>query len=269
VKNKYGIQKISSEADFHDRWASEINEEEIDVISSFTGSTSPENRYLISFLGNLQGKRILELGCGAGENSIYFALQGANVTATDISEGMLEKTNRLAKKYGVKIDTHKMDAMNITFENDAFDVVYAANTLHHVDTPTAIHEIHRVLKPGGFMCTWDPLCHNPIINIYRRMATKVRTIDEHPLSINIIDSIRAKFSHLDYETFWFFSLWIFLRFYLIEKIHPNDQRYWKKIVLEEKRLRPLYYKLERFDLLVKKIPFVKRFGWNIALAARK
>lgn len=260
---------VADEAEFHDRWAEEIDVDQIDLETCFHGSTSPENRFIIEQLGSVRGLRVLELGAGAGENSVYFALQGAEVTATDISPGMLEVVQRLAARHGVRVETRVANAMALEFPDGSFDVVYAANTFHHVDPAVALREVHRVLKPGGRLCSWDPLTHNPVINIYRRMATKVRSRDEMPLSIHFVDDVRRLFSEVRYDTFWFFTLWIFMQFYLIERVHPNKERYWKKILFEEKRLRSLYLRLEKLDRLVKKVPYFRRFAWNLAIVATK
>jgi hypothetical protein len=64
-------------------------------------------------------------------------------------------------------------------------------------------------------------------------------------------------------------LWIFLQFYLIEKVDPNQERYWKKIIMEQERLKPLYLRLEKLDVLLKKLPLMKRFAWNLAVVATK
>jgi len=260
---------IQKEAAFHDDWAKSIDIDTIDINRYFTGVTCPENRFLLYHLGNLSGKKILELGCGAGENSVYFATQGAHCTATDISPGMLKKAQQLTKKHHVRVKTQVEDAMNLSFKANTFDIVYAANTMHHVDPHRMLEETHRVLKPGGLLCTWDPLIHNPLINIYRRLATQIRSDDESPLNISIVKNAQQLFSHVTYDTFWLATLWIFIQFFLIEHVHPNQERYWKKIILEEKRLRPLYLKLESLDRLLKKIPGFKRYAWNIAIAATK
>lgn len=60
-------------------------------------------------------------------------------------------------------------------ESEMFDVAYAGNVLHHVDIAVTLGEIHPVLRPGGALVSWDPLAHNPLINIYRRMGSPVRT----------------------------------------------------------------------------------------------
>lgn len=262
-------KRLRKEIAFHDNWAAKIAVENLDVDIYFEGSTCPENRFIVRQLGNVRGKRLLDLGCGAGENSVYFARKGADCVATDISSGMVDTALKLAEKYGVSIEGKVINAMEIDFPENSFDIVYAANILHHVNPQLALREMHRVVKPGGKVCFWDPLKHNPIINIYRRIAKDVRTEDETPLDINIVQFTKKLFSEVEYDTFWLVSLWVFIQFYLIERVDPNRERYWKKIIDEEPRLRSLYYRLEGLDRLVKKVPFMKRFAWNIAVVATK
>jgi SAM-dependent methyltransferase len=221
-------------------------------------------------MGDIQGKLLLDLGCGAGENSVYFGKKGARCVATDYSPGMVEVALKLADANGVTIEGCTANAMALDFPDNTFDLVYASNLLHHIPDPKiALKEMHRVLKPGGKACFWDPLKHNPVINVYRRMATAVRTDDEMPLDINIVNYIKTLFSETAYDTFWIATLWIFLRFYLIERVDPNQERYWKKIIIEQERLAPSYQRLEQVDRVLKKLPFVKRLAWNLAVVATK
>lgn len=261
---------LAKERDFHDRWAAVIDIDGIRVTDYFEVCTAPENRFILQHLGNLQGKTILDLGCGAGENSVYFAIQGANCVAADYSPKMVDVALKLAENNQVSISGKVVNAMEIDFPDNCFDVVYAANLLHHLADPKqAICEMHRVLKPGGKACFWDPLKHNPIINIYRRMATNVRTEDEMPLDIQIVDFVGHIFPEVRYDTFWLATLWIFLQFYFIERVHPNQERYWKKIITEHERLAPVYHRLEKLDRAFKKLPFSKRMAWNLAVVATK
>ncbi|CBN54270.1 MULTISPECIES: class I SAM-dependent methyltransferase [Kamptonema] len=261
---------LEKERQFHDAWASTIDVDGIRVKDYFEACTAPENRFILKQLGDITGKKLLDLGCGAGENSVYFAKKGALCVATDYSPGMVEVALQLAEKNGVKIEGCTANAMELEFPDNTFDIVYASNLLHHLPEPKiAIREMHRVLKPGGKACFWEPLKHNPIINVYRRMATKVRTEDETPLDINIVKFVNSLYSDVAYDTFWLATLWIFLRFYLIERVHPNKERYWKKIIIEQARLEPEYRRLENLDNLLKKLPGMKRFAWNLAVVARK
>jgi ubiquinone/menaquinone biosynthesis C-methylase UbiE len=255
---------LKREREFHDLWAAAIDVEGIHVRDYFETCTAPENRFILRHLGDVKGKYLLDLGCGAGENSVYFATKGARCVAADYSPGMVEVALKLADANQVAVEGRTINAMEIEFPDNTFDIVYASNLLHHIPNPKlAIREMHRVLKPGGKACFWDPLKHNPIINVYRRIATKVRTEDETPLDINIANFVQSLFSHTEYD------IWIFLRFYLIEKVNPNEERYWKKIILEHDRLRPTYQRLEKLDRTLKQVPGMKRFAWNIAVVATK
>jgi hypothetical protein len=60
-----------------------------------------------------------------------------------------------------------------------------------------------------------------------------------------------------------------VQFYLVEKVHPNQERYWKKIIMEHQRLQPTYLFLERIDRLLKYVPGMKRWAWNLAVVAQK
>lgn len=265
----YTRKQLIRERKFHNKWAYSLEPKQIDVITAFEGSTAPENRFIMSRIGNVNGKYLLDLGCGSGTSSIYFALKGARCVASDWSPEMVKVTKRLAESHQVEIEARVIEAMNIDFPDDSFDIVYASNLLHHVDTQQTLREICRVLKPGGFSCTWDPLRYNPIINVYRRLARQFRTIDEHPLGFQTLRYARNLFTEVKYETFWFATLWIFLQFFLFEKVHPSQERYWKKILDEEHRLRKLYLRLDRLDGLIKKFHIFERFAWNIAMVAVK
>ncbi|MCL2923830.1 MAG: class I SAM-dependent methyltransferase [Trichodesmium sp. MAG_R04] len=261
---------LAKERKFHDIWASIIDIEGIRVVDYFESCTAPENRFILKQMGDLKDKHLLDLGCGAGENSVYFAKKGARCLATDYSSGMVDVAVNLAAKNSVKVEGKVMDAMALEFPDNTFDFVYASNLLHHLPNPRlTIREMHRVLKPGGKACFWDPLKHNPVINVYRRIATKVRTEDETPLDINIVDFVKFLYSETAYDTFWLATLWIFIKFYLIEKVDPNQERYWKKIIIEHQRLEPMYSRLEQLDVVLKKLPLMKRFAWNLAVVATK
>ena len=223
---------MSREERFHDEWGQSIEPDRVPVIGSFEACTAPENRFIMSWLGDVSGLRVLDLGSGAGEAATYFALRGAEVTAADSSSEMLKVVRLVAARHGVHVTCEKQDANELRMPPRSFDIVYAANLLHHVDLDRCLAEVARVLKPNGRFVSWDPLRHNPAINVYRRMAAAVRTVRERPLSIRHIRVFRRHFRHVEYRCFWLTALWIFMRFFLIERVHPSKQRYWKKVILE-------------------------------------
>ena len=259
----------AGEEHFHDLWGRSIDPDQVLVVESFEAVTAPENRFIMSWLGDVRGLRVLDLGCGAGEAAVYFARQGANVTAADLSSGMLEVTQAVARRFGVAVDCVQLNADGIDFRDDSFDVVYAANLLHHVELDDCIDALRRVLAPGGRFVSWDPLRHNPVINVYRRMAAAVRTADESPLDIADVGRFRRYFQTVEQRSFWLATLWIFLKFYLVERVHPSQQRYWKKIITDAERLEPTYRRLEALDrLLLRWAPWLQRMCWNIVICCR-
>lgn len=261
--------RLASEEAFHDEWASSVRPEEVLVHESFEACTAPEHRRILELLGDLKGKRLLDLGSGLGEASVYFALRGAKVTACDLSSGMLDLAKRVAAHHKVEIATHQAPAEKTGLPDASFDIVYAGNLLHHVNIAPTLDEARRILAPGGIFVSWDPLAHNPIIDVYRFMAGGMRTPDEHPLSMKDLDLFRARFCEVRWDCFWFFTLAVFVRFYL-EGAHPSKQRYWKKILKEAARLEPFHSRLESWDRrLLRAFPWLGRYCWNIVIWARK
>ncbi|MEX2451858.1 MAG: class I SAM-dependent methyltransferase [Rhodospirillales bacterium] len=104
-------------------------------------------------LHELQGKRVLEIGCGAGGHSALFASYGAVMTSVDITPSRVNSTQYkfdLLGDAGRLCRAMQADAENLPFEDSAFEIVYSNGVLHHtLDTEKALEEVFRVLKPGG------------------------------------------------------------------------------------------------------------------------
>lgn len=262
--------RLDREAAFHDEWALAVDPATVLVTESFQACTAPENRWIMEILGDVRGKRVLDLGCGLGEAAVFFATRGADVTASDVSPGMLELVGRVAAHHQVSVTVHCAPAEDTRLPGDSFDIVYAANVLHHIDTATGLDEIRRVLKPGGTFVSWDPLAHNPAINVYRRMAMKLRTVDEHPLRWSDLELFRSRFKDVRTRCFWLTTLLLFVRFYVVDRIHPSAERYWKLILTRADRLSGSYRPLERIDrMLLRAMPWLGRYCWNVVVTGRK
>lgn len=258
-------EKHLSEETFHDKWAKEINPSELLVFETFESITAVENKYAFDTFGDLVGKTLLDLGCGAGETSVYFALKGAKVTAADISMGMLKIAETLSRKYGVNIVTIRSVAERLEFPDYSFDYIFGNGVLHHVQLDQAIKEIKRVLKPNGKAIFVEPLNHNPLIHVYRILAKNVRTPTEHPFEFKDFKLARQHFGRVTHREFWLFSLLIFVIF-LCKGAHPSKERYWKKIVVEGEKYRKSYTFLKKLDdFMLKLFPFLGRFCWNTVI----
>lgn len=102
-------------------------------------------------LADLAGKRVLEIGPGAGGHSALFARHGAMVAAVDITQARIRATAEKFKILGAgDCVVMQGDAESLPFDDGTFDIVYSNGVLHHTnDTQKAIDEVFRVLKPGG------------------------------------------------------------------------------------------------------------------------
>ena len=101
-------------------------------------------------LGELKGKRILEVGCGGGLMTEAYAAAGANVAGIDRSLPSLAAARRHASAGGLQIDYVGSLGERLPFPDAAFDAVVSADTLEHVDdVAQVVAEASRVLKPGG------------------------------------------------------------------------------------------------------------------------
>lgn len=146
-KNKY----LASEASFQDSKIEYNVRKELDKYYS-DSAYKYKNQYIFDVIGNVEGKRILDLGCGAGYTSLKLLKKGAHVTAIDISPKSIEHLAGEVKALGMsdRITALVMDAHNLQFDDGYFDLVVGDGILHHLpDLEKALAEIKRVLKPTG------------------------------------------------------------------------------------------------------------------------
>jgi SAM-dependent methyltransferase len=102
-------------------------------------------------LGDVRGRRILEVGCGSAAGSRWLVTQGARPVALDLSAGMLRHASVLNDKTGIRTPLIQGDATALPFGAGHFDVVFTAfGAVPFVtDSARVMREVHRVLRPGG------------------------------------------------------------------------------------------------------------------------
>jgi 2-polyprenyl-3-methyl-5-hydroxy-6-metoxy-1,4-benzoquinol methylase len=99
---------------------------------------------------HLTGKRVLEIGCGMGSIAAALAKGGANLTAIDITTTAIDITKRRFKTLGLQGDIRQLDAEQLDFADNTFDMVWSWGVIHHsANMAGIIQQIHRVLKSGG------------------------------------------------------------------------------------------------------------------------
>jgi SAM-dependent methyltransferase len=102
-------------------------------------------------LGDVRGRRMLELGCGAAAGARWLRTQGAEVVALDLSAGMLRHAREMSDRSGVRVPLVQADALALPFADGAFDIVCTAfGAVPFVaDSAAVMREAARVLRPGG------------------------------------------------------------------------------------------------------------------------
>jgi len=119
----------------------------------------------LNLLGNVEGKKIVELGCGAAENSITLAKKGGICTGVDMSSEQLKIAKNLILENKVKIELIEGDIENLTmFDNGIFDIALSIFALDWMqDLFTAFKEAYRILKPNGIFVFST---QHPIYNLF-------------------------------------------------------------------------------------------------------
>jgi ubiquinone/menaquinone biosynthesis C-methylase UbiE len=204
-------------------------------------------------LTNCRNKAVLEIGCGIESHAILFASQGALVTGIDISLVALKIIQQeiFGQTLENRITFVQMDAQNMTFEDNSFDIVCGRGILHHLNIDSTCREVLRVLRPGGKAVFLEPLGHNPFINFYRKLTPKQRTEDEHPLSNADIKKISDIFGSIKVNYFNLITLLAtpFRNLFLFHKL---------LLILS---------KIDSF--LFRAMPFLKSWAWIITIYVQK
>jgi ubiquinone/menaquinone biosynthesis C-methylase UbiE len=120
---------------------------------------------------------VLEVGCGTGILSLGVAPHVAKVIGTDISPEMIDVARDKAQRQGISnVEFRVGDGYSLAFEDGSFDTVLLLNTLHIVKEPEAVlREVHRLLKPSGYLVTATD-CYAEPVPLYTRLMLGVQRL---------------------------------------------------------------------------------------------
>ena len=198
--------RYQKEADFHNSAYSEkLREGTWKYYDALDHSRSAYQEYLRT---HCKGAHVLEYGCGQNSLGRYLARHGAaEIVGIDISEVAVQQAQEVASSHGCDIATYQvMNCENLTFPQRTFDLTCGVAILHHLNLQKGLSEIARTLRPNGSAVFREPLAYNPLVNLYRRVTPKIRTEDEHPLSMEDLAMAEKYFQKVEIRYFNLFVL---------------------------------------------------------------
>jgi len=172
---------------------------EIDRYLSPAADSAFALEYAFHLMGDVAGKRVLDLGCGDGETVVVLAHKGAQVVALDISPELIDLARRRVQMQCDGLPTPELfvrTAYDTGVDNASVDLVLSKMVFHHLDLSSALKEIRRVLKPNGRLIFNEPVQLPGAFVVARRLFPKRGEISnyEHPLTCKEYRMIGAFFN---------------------------------------------------------------------------
>jgi 2-polyprenyl-3-methyl-5-hydroxy-6-metoxy-1,4-benzoquinol methylase len=160
--------------------------------------------YAYYLLGDVRGKRVLDFGCGAGENTALLSLRGANTVAIDLSPELIALAEKRCGLHGVKADLRVASCHESGLPDHSFDVVFGIAILHHLDLALSLKEAARLLKPDGFCIFEEPIRDSRLAKLVRRtFPPNAQDISpfERPFETRELFSVPARMKMTDVRKF--------------------------------------------------------------------
>jgi 2-polyprenyl-3-methyl-5-hydroxy-6-metoxy-1,4-benzoquinol methylase len=234
--------RLEREKNFHDNRYGGDDSDRKSVEKYYMANIHMEERYIDIVSKLCIGKKLLEYGCGSGNNSNKWLKLGAKVTGIDISEEGIKKAKKSNCNSKYNADYYVMDAENTEFNKNSFDIVVGSGILHHLDLKKCYQELSRICKDNGHIVFQEPLGHNPFINFFRRLTPIMRTEDEHPMKSKNIKLLKNYFNNVEIEYFTLFTLLSV----------PFRKMYFFKFICNL---------LRSIDKVVLYVPFFGKYAW--------
>ena len=200
---------------------------------------------------SFNGSKILDMCCGDGLHSFTSALNGANLTVTDIAEYNVKVTIEKGRMLGLCIEGIVSDIDNLKIGNNSFDLGTCAGSMSYVEIYTFVPNVYNMLKKGGYFIAVDSFNHNPIYRFNRWIhylkGNRSYHVNQNIPSENTIKFIKKYFDEVEVRYFGIFTFAVpILRLFLSpKKIN---------IVL---------------DILDNKFSFLKKYSFKIVIIAKK
>jgi 2-polyprenyl-3-methyl-5-hydroxy-6-metoxy-1,4-benzoquinol methylase len=175
------VQEVSKQSKEQTRW-NQYGQERIKALQKtpdrFIIYSFPLHHYeqayhdIMKSLDSLKAKKLLELGCGRGDLSVFLAKQGAKVTGVDVGENLIVAAKLLAEVNQANCEFQVANVTGLPFEANTYDVVLGIAILHHLSQPDlykALQETYRVLKENGMAFFVEPVENSKVFNFIQNI----------------------------------------------------------------------------------------------------
>lgn len=119
---------------------------------------------VVKHVQGIGNKTLLEIGCGDGQDAVYFNAKGFIVTAIDFSEEAIQRL----KSANSAVNAQIIDIQKMQFAAESFDVVYSHLSLHYFndeETQAIFDQVYSQLKPGGYFFVKCKSVHDPLYGL--------------------------------------------------------------------------------------------------------
>jgi ubiquinone/menaquinone biosynthesis C-methylase UbiE len=225
-------------------------------------------------LGDLKGKKLLEIGPGQGREALFFAKEGAQVYAVDLSGkslGLIKKISaaqnpecltinkgqripgsQQGTSSNSRITLIQANAEQLPFKEETFDRIFAQTMLMHTDFIQVARESARILRPGGIAVFMEPLRLNPLLYVYRKFRSTFKSTFPQYINLKDIERMGSFFKTSFHREFYLTAL---LSIYLNQ---------------EKKAYQRIKQNLEQIDSwLIQWFPFLRAFCWMTVMRFEK
>jgi SAM-dependent methyltransferase len=244
------------EAAYWDEQASLLSAEELRLEPQYDGGNTGR---MLELLGDLNGKRVLDVGCGTGQWAVMLARRGAEVWGIDISPLSIAVAQRRSEAQAVAsmVRASVMSATELQFADGFFDLVCGQDIIHHLDPDAFGREIARVLKPGGVAIFSENCANNPLLMFARNYLCgrfgipKWSSDDEYPLTVTTRRRFGSSFADCRVE----FPEFLFLFLFDAKLFHYRN--------------RIVSWMCRTIDRAIAAVPLLRRYSYRQLVVCRK
>lgn len=203
---------------------------------------------------NKKPRKILELGGSMSKQYVYdnsaveHSVTCVNISQKEIDESKLEYRNTRMPIF-IQMDAHQLE-----FDDNSFDLVFGFGMLHHLDYEKTLSEVNRVLTPGGIAIFKEPLDENPVARLFRLFTPMARTEDEVPFRRKDLKKIERSSENVDFQ---FDQLFTF-PFALISRLFS---------AANDTQLIKLGHNIDNF--IERKIPVLRTYFRQVTIVIKK